>query len=315
MREIIRWGWVSDLVAARSPYEKFKATLYLLVIALTVCGCHDSGHRPICNGHPDLCSRPYNEVAYATTHNAFSHADGGWLAPNQSHSIPRQLADGVRALMIDVHPYDGLIPRLEGETYVCHLSCLFGAEPLVRTLGNVKDFLDEHPWEVVTLIFESYVPGGTVAEAFDESGLTVYAHAQKPGDPWPTLGEMIESGKRLVVLSSPDEESPDWYLDQGLFAWGNHWAAEQPEDLDCERLLGDPSTDLFILNHFLTNPIPAAFLAEKVNYNPLLLDHAVECKTVTGQRPNFITVDFYAIGDLFETVNVLNGLEVEAGSN
>jgi hypothetical protein len=57
-----------------------------------------------CNGARELCDRRLNEVAFAATHNSFSATDRpGWLFANQRHPISRQLADGVRALFLDIH--------------------------------------------------------------------------------------------------------------------------------------------------------------------------------------------------------------------
>ena len=130
------------------PLRRLTAFLlaWIPAVALWLPGCGDDEVRPdlpaSCNGSDALCDRRYDEVTYPTTHNAFSHADGPWIFPNQNHDIPRQLTDGVRALMIDVHPYDGPILELLGETFVCHATCWGGGEPLVRTLGYVNEFLD-----------------------------------------------------------------------------------------------------------------------------------------------------------------------------
>ena len=57
-----------------------------------------------CNGARALCSRRLNEVAFPMTHNAFAAADEpGWLFANQRHGIERQLRDGIRGFMIDIH--------------------------------------------------------------------------------------------------------------------------------------------------------------------------------------------------------------------
>lgn len=57
-----------------------------------------------CNGHPELCDRRLNEVAFATTHNSMGGADiDSWMFPNQEKGIPSQLAHGVRGLLIDLH--------------------------------------------------------------------------------------------------------------------------------------------------------------------------------------------------------------------
>ncbi|HEX2358579.1 MAG TPA: hypothetical protein VHH72_02050 [Solirubrobacterales bacterium] len=57
-----------------------------------------------CNGSPELCKLPLNQVAFAGTHNSFSAADTpGWFIANQRRDIERQLRDGVRLFLIDPH--------------------------------------------------------------------------------------------------------------------------------------------------------------------------------------------------------------------
>ena len=56
-----------------------------------------------CNGDHALCSRRFDQVRYATTHNAMSNAANGWLGPNQNLDVPAQLAAGVRGLMLDTY--------------------------------------------------------------------------------------------------------------------------------------------------------------------------------------------------------------------
>ncbi len=51
-----------------------------------------------------LCSRPLDQVFFAATHNSYAaSAEPGWHFANQTYPIPRQLDDGIRALLIDVH--------------------------------------------------------------------------------------------------------------------------------------------------------------------------------------------------------------------
>ncbi len=64
-----------------------------------------------CNGLPSLCDRRLDEVVFAATHNSMAAADEpGWLFANQRYPIARQLKDGIRALLIDVH-FGVLDPR------------------------------------------------------------------------------------------------------------------------------------------------------------------------------------------------------------
>jgi hypothetical protein len=43
-----------------------------------------------------------------------------------------------------------------------------------------------------------------------------------------------------------------------------------------------------------------------VNHNPLFIDRAEQCEEEGNALPNFVTVDFYDIGDLFDVVESLN---------
>src|SRR5690606_35338864 len=106
---------------------------------------------------------------------------------HDSHLRP-QLDAGVRALLIDTKYWEpveragaltgridpGTLPipeavaeavmRLAGDaaggrpgTFLCHNSCMFGAQPLVDGLADIRGFLDDNPDEVVTLIIQDEI--------------------------------------------------------------------------------------------------------------------------------------------------------------
>ena len=57
-----------------------------------------------CNGAAAACGRRVDEVFFAATHNSFAaSAEPGWYFASQRYPISRQLHDGIRALLIDVH--------------------------------------------------------------------------------------------------------------------------------------------------------------------------------------------------------------------
>jgi len=57
-----------------------------------------------CNGSAALCDRRLDEVVFPATHNSYAASDRpGWRFAPQRHGIARQLDDGIRALLIDVH--------------------------------------------------------------------------------------------------------------------------------------------------------------------------------------------------------------------
>ena len=252
-----------------------------------------------CNGDEALCDLPLNQVAHATTHNAMATQADGFFAPNQTHSLTKQLEDGIRALMLDLH--------LQGsEAWLCHGTCAVGKRPLVDGLSEIAAFLAANQREVVTLILESYLSVNAFEEALEAAGLDAMALAHEPGDPWPTLGELIDTGSRLVILSDQDGGERPWYLDSRRLLYGNHWHAESPEELTCELISEVKENGLFVLNHFLTNPVALPAHAEAVNHNPTLGDHATRCAEEVGAIPTFLAVDFYEIGDVLEVVRSLN---------
>jgi hypothetical protein len=247
-----------------------------------------------------IASRRYSDLAYATTHNAMSNSDERWLFPNQHHGIARQLQDGVRGLMLDVH-YE------EGKPYLVHGKAALGKKPLADGLAEITTFLDANPTEIVTIIFECYVKPDDVRSEFEQAKLLRYAHAQKQGKPWPTVAEMRKQNKRLVVFTDRDGGAFPWYHDVWAFCCDTDWDNKKPEDFSSKVRRGKPSNELFILNHFLTNPLPSPRYAEQVNKNPFLIDRVRRFMAETGRKPNFITVDFYDIGDVLEVVRTVNG--------
>jgi len=77
---------------------------------------HGETQAPLsCNGAASLCGRRLDEVVFAGTHNSFAASDEpGWYFANQRYGISRQLDDGIRALLIDVHfgVYDAATGRV-----------------------------------------------------------------------------------------------------------------------------------------------------------------------------------------------------------
>ncbi len=260
-----------------------------------------------CNGSGDLCDRTFDAVSYATAHNAMSNKDENWGAPLQTWGISNQLERGVRSLMLDTHYF-------MGSPHLCHASCNLNMlqnwrEPLVDGLVRIREFLDARPNEVVSIIFESYISEADTATEFTAAGLDPYLHSQTAGQPWPTLQQLIDADTRLIVLTDDSSAALSWhhYLWTD-FAWETHYSYLAPEDFSCAGNRGTPGNDLFIFNHFITNPIGLKSFAEQVNYNPLLGDRAVQCETEGGQLPNFVTVDFVDVGDVSKVVDSLNGL-------
>ena len=95
--------------------------------------------------------------------------------------------------------------------YLCHLYCEFGATPAVDEFRLVHDFLRENPNEVVVLVLEDFVDPADAIAVLERSGLAARG-SWRPGEPLPTLGEMIERGDNVLVLVENDGGSEPWYI-------------------------------------------------------------------------------------------------------
>ncbi|PQE32875.1 PLC-like TIM beta alpha-barrel domain protein [Rutstroemia sp. NJR-2017a WRK4] len=150
-----------------------------------------------CNGYSELCSRKWSNISQIGTHD--SAFDGISPFDNQNVDITKQLDAGIRFLQAQTH-------YLFGDLVLCHTACEFRyAGPLVDYLTTIKNWLDKNPNEVVTLLLTNgdrksvSLFGGAITS----SALNTYAYTPSKKlaiDEWPTLQEMITSGKRFVVF-------------------------------------------------------------------------------------------------------------------
>lgn len=225
---------------------------------------------------------------------------------NQKHTITAQLENGVRALMLDIWKQDGELVLRHGSG----MARFLGVRPIAHGLNPVAEFLKRNPDAVVTLILESYVPVAELVEAFRKGGLDRYCHAHVAGEPWPTLGKMRESGKRLVVFCDrvkKDDGAPAWMMPVWDHCWETNWEARSTEGLlAAEARRGDQKNALFILNHFITKGGPSAESAKLANRNPFLKGRVESVTKRFERRPNFLVLDYYEIGDAAAVVAELN---------
>ncbi|MFT5860662.1 MAG: hypothetical protein ACI865_002776 [Flavobacteriaceae bacterium] len=277
---------------------KYIFTSFLLLL---ICSTNVDAQ---CNGFNELCGKRYDEVAYLTTHNAFNSEAGGFSLPNQNFDIATQLNEGVRAFMIDVYTWFGT-------TVVYHGTGVLGTSPLVDELNKISSFLSANPNEIVTVILEANVSANDIETSINASGLNAYLYTHSLGTSWPTLQEMIDADTRLVILSDVDDASGSqaWYHYVWAFAVETHFSANSTADFNCDFNRGDSLNDLFIFNHFITNSVLGTGMpgeAAIINANPYFIDRVRACQLEKSKFPNFITVDFYDLGDSKLVVDELN---------
>ena len=253
-----------------------------------------------CNGHDVLCDRPVTEVTFAGTHNSMSNADAEWVAPNQQHGLTRQLEDGVRAMMLDTYEW-------EGDLWLCHAYCELGAQPLVEGLSELADFMDAQPREVVQIVFQDAITIDDTRSALEEAGLADRLYAWEDGAS-PTMGELIDDQTTLLVgLESGASDGQGLHAAWDLFV-DTPYSFTEVSEFSCDLNRGDADSPLFLVNHWLGDPLPSAENGLEANVAEVLEVRARACSEQWGRPVNFLGVDFYDQGDLFAVVDRLNGV-------
>jgi hypothetical protein len=273
-------------------------------------------------------------------------SERGWFFASQEGGIADQLRFGIRGFLIDtyygvpvqrgvrtdvfhdrdraalveefgeefVEAYERVSPTLglatggDRQIYMCHAFCELGATRLLDALVEIRRFLEENPREVVVIVNQDAVPAADVARSFEEAGLDGYALPHRAGASWPTLRQMIESGKRLVVMAENDGSGPDWYHSAFELTQDTPYKFLTADEFSCRENRGRTDSPLFLVNHWIEKVTPSLADADEVNRFGVLLRRVLDCQAERQRIPNLVAVNFYSRGDLLRVVDVLNGI-------
>jgi hypothetical protein len=224
---------------------------------------------------------------------------------------PREMLDqalGPEGVEAALRVREGLVGADEGQRglYLCHGFCELGGYELEPTLRAIRDFLIQNPAEVLLLIIEDYVTPEDLARAFERSGLTDLVYSG-PAPPWPTLGELVTSGQRVIVFIESGKPGVGWLRPAFEHIQETPYSFHSPEEFSCEPNRGGQSGSLFQINHWIeSTPTPQPSNAAIVNEYDFLLRRVRRCERERKHLPNIIAVDFYRTGGLFGVVDSLN---------
>jgi len=276
-----------------------------------------------------------------------SSAERGWYLGEQRLSISGQLAFGARALMLDVYPgYEadgrvrtdlraprtaeaaandatekqqealehlgltvGAIPPEDAdiEAYLCHAYCELGASRVVDKLRDVRDFLDNNPEQVLIIILQDYISADQTQQVMDEAGLMDRTWPMNASEPWPTLRQMVESRRDIVVLSENHGGEVRWMPAAYDVMEETPYEFATADEFGCAPQRGGTGKPLFLVNHWIREPGHKPLDdAEVVNSRTVLADRLAECRKGRDRQPGILAVDFVDIGD---TVAVVDDLD------
>jgi len=274
----------------------------------------------VCNGHAELCNRSFGNVTFVGTHDSYAIGVDSVMV-NQDQPIMQQLNDGIRMLQMQAHNENGVI-RL------CHSDCkLLDGGTLEDYLKIVKQWLDANPNEVLSLLIVNIdnLPATAYDTVFKSVGLDTISYAPPsltlPASGWPTLGSLIDSGKRLLTFldNAADFTAAPYLLDEFTNIWETAFNVVDPTfDCNVNRTKGDTGTQMYIINHFLDKmflgaPIPYPDKANVTNSATGFGSIGAQvdtCLAAHGRPPNFILLDFYEFGGgaPFQVAAGINGV-------
>ncbi|KAJ6109948.1 PLC-like phosphodiesterase [Penicillium sp. IBT 16267x] len=283
-----------------------------------------------CNGYTEFCERKYSNITMVTAHNS-PFVKKNNLASNQDYKVTRQLDDGIRMVSFEAHYY-------EDDIYLCHTSCdLLNMGTLEAYLTTVTEWIKNNPYDIVTVMIvnSDYVAPSNFSAPITNSGLVDYAYVPwkipMSLDDWPTLSEMILTGKRAVVFMDYDANQAEYpyLLDEFSQMWETPFSpVNRSFPCTVQRPPGINATEaedrMYMANHNLNLEIVLDGIdilipdTAQINVTNAVSGFgslgvmANTCRSDWDRPPNFLLVDYYNDGNfpgsVFEVAAEMNNV-------
>jgi hypothetical protein len=170
------------------------------------------------------------------------------------------------------------------------------ATPFIDQLLTIRKHLENKPEKILTLFLDFNVNVNELSSLIDESGIQPYLFEYAEQGQWPSLKEMVDSGKRLIIFCMQEHRnSPDWLHYVWDYAVEPYFSILEAPVFVGEFLKGDPRNNLLIYNDYnvASKQGPNTVSSFNINQNPYLIEHIKSVWKNTGKTPNFIFLDRY----------------------
>ena len=229
---------------------------------------------------------------------------------NTTHKAPLQMEQGVRLIELDFNysyfPFNIDLDRnvgiIHGKVYG---SSAFGQRKPLSVLGEIKDWLDKNPNEVVIFKIDSpsHVKDSDLKYFFEKSGL--YNRIYLDNRDWPntTPRDVLNAGKQIIIFGATNDLKSNLYDDYIKWGGGKDNISDLNPDLGTSsKPFGGP------VAYCTEGPMGFGSLdkAKSINEDKFLKPFALDSWRLSGKRPFCLTVDFSTYGELMETVWDLN---------
>ena len=268
----------------------------------TLTGQLDAGIRALLidthYGVPSTARLPGSETTVVITDRAAE------LAAPPGESFDPAVAARAQQIAANAPPKAGA----QRGIYLCHNFCEMGAVSFVDQMVAVRKWLEVHPDQVVMTIIEDHTTPADTSAAVEAAGLVDRAWVLDPTQPMPTLGEMVDAGKNLLVFAeNAGPGSPDWY--QSAYTWFQEtpYAWSSVGEMNCAPNRGAAGNKLMLINDWVGySPPDPGKAGSLVNNADALKSRIEQCIEDRGVWPNVVAVDFAERGDLVKTVAAYN---------
>jgi hypothetical protein len=229
---------------------------------------------------------------------------------NRLNRVAEKLTPQARRALQRLGGALGLGPvRGSRDIWLCHTLCELGATRMVDFLTGIRNFIDMNPGQVIVFFGEDYVAEEDLQNAFKRAGLFSHLATLVPGKPLPTLGELIRSGRNVLVFAQ-ERPSARFSWDMDAFSWihDTPLGAVKPSQFSCRLYRGRPSNPILMMNNWADIFPPRQSPNVPLVSRQFILNRAKQCRSRWGRNPNLILTDYYDKGDVVGAVNELNGL-------
>ncbi|MGE0066028.1 MAG: hypothetical protein AB7T48_01635, partial [Solirubrobacterales bacterium] len=221
-----------------------------------------------------------------------------WTDLGASGGRPNKAADALPPAALEAAEgaagqVGGAAPPGARELFLCHTLCELGAEPLARELVAIREFLERNPGQVLLVIVEDYVEPAAIERAFTRAGLASMAARLPSSGPLPTLGQLLDRGKHLLVFSEEHGGDPPWFMPAFTYVGDTPLGARRPGQLSCDAFRGEPGAPLLLINHWIPPFPPSPRLNAAIGRAPLLRQRVRACMRERGAEGAIVAVDFY----------------------
>jgi hypothetical protein len=137
------------------------------------------------------------------------------------------------------------------DVYLCHVYCEYGATKFTTALGYTGQFLIDNPDNVIIWFIGDYVSKADTEKALREAKVFDRVWDYDPTAPMPTLGELIDAKRNIIMISEFSGAPPAWNIrGYGVFQ-------DTPFTFRKESELYTPGSSKYTGTATVDGPVPA----------------------------------------------------------